>query len=82
MSEKSFAAISVAAAIVWGTFFYPPAKAPTATPVPKAAVRPAAQPVMAAQPAPGKPPTANPGDYPDPGTERGGRTASLGLARP
>jgi hypothetical protein len=32
MSERAFAAFSVSAAIVWGIFFYPPAKPVTANP--------------------------------------------------
>lgn len=77
MSEKSFAAISVGAAIVWGAFFYPPAKVAPATLAPKAAVVPAARAVVAVNPKPGKQAAGEEIAYPDPGTERGGRTAAL-----
>lgn len=90
MSEKSFAAISVAAAIICGTFFYPPAPAPRAAPLPKAAAAPVTRPVVAAtaanaiaaaQPSPeaqAKPDQSEP-SLP---TGRGGHTVSIGLAQP
>ena len=77
MSEKSFAAVSVVAAVVWGAFFYPPAKVAPATPVPEAAAVPVARPVIAVHPAPKKQAAPVEIAYPDPGTERGGRTAGL-----
>ena len=91
MSEKSFAAITVAAAIVCGTFFYPPAPVSRAAPLPKAAAAPVKRPVLAATEAAAAAAAAQPSlqaqakaDRTEPAmpTGRGGRTASIGLAQP
>lgn len=87
MSEKSFAAISVAAAVICGTFFYPPAPVPHAAPLPKAAAATLLRPVVvatgspAAQPSPEAPAKLDRSEPTMP-TGRGGRTASIGLAQP
>lgn len=87
MSEKSFAAISVAAAVICGTFFYPPAPVPRAAPLPKAAAAPVLRPMVAATQSPAAQPspeaqTTLDRSEPTMPTGRGGRTASIGLAQP